>query len=257
MMIRLMHLIVLVVSVTFSMNAALAKECRANSGQYTTSLLELYTSEGCSSCPPADEWISQINVDKSAVTPLAFHVDYWDYIGWTDLFAKPEYSQRQRQNSALGGSRFVYTPQFILNGKDYRQWRSHALDQTTANVNQQPAKATLTLDLAQDQRPWRLKAHATLDSTLSAENMHVYVALYQNGLKSVVNAGENRGRTLTHDYVVRKLFGGYTLDDKSMFSKAFTLGSKWNGRDAGAVVFVQDKTTGAVIQSLALPFCES
>ncbi len=254
---NLISLIVVGMSVVFGINNALAKECRAQSGQFTTSLLELYTSEGCSSCPPADEWISKVNLDKANVTPLAFHVDYWDYIGWTDLFAKPEYSQRQRQNSALGGSRFVYTPQFILNGKDYRQWHSHALDQTTANVNQQPAKAKLTLQLAQDQTPWRLEAQATLNAKSSAENMHVYVALYQNGLKSVVNAGENRGRTLKHDYVVRKLFGGYTLNDKSMFSKAFTLGSKWNERDAGAVVFVQDKTTGAVIQSLALPFCES
>lgn len=242
--------------VMLSINNAEAKQCSAQSGPHTTSLLELYTSEGCSSCPPADEWISKIKHDKVDVTPLAFHVDYWDYIGWTDLFAKPEYAQRQRQNAALGGSRFVYTPQFILNGKDYRQWRAYSLDEQTDRVKRQPAKASLTLNLDQAQKNWRLEAHATLNEQLDAENMHVYVALYQNGLQSVVNAGENRGRTLKHDYVVRKLYGGYTLNDKSMFSKAFALSSKWNGRDAGAVVFMQDKTTGAIIQSLALPFCE-
>lgn len=245
------------VVVALSTNHAAAKQCSAQSGPHTTSLLELYTSEGCSSCPPADEWISKIKLDKADVTPLAFHVDYWDYIGWTDLFAKPEYAQRQRQNSALGGSRFVYTPQFILNGKDYRQWHARSLDKQTDGVKRKPAQAALTLNLDQDQKSWRLEAQATLNGQLAADNMHVYVALYQNGLQSVVNAGENRGRTLKHDYVVRKLFGGYTLNDKSMFSKAFTLGSKWNGRDAGAVVFMQDKTTGAIIQSLALPFCES
>ncbi len=243
--------------VMFSATHAVAKQCSAQSGQHTTSLLELYTSEGCSSCPPADEWISKIKLDKADVTPLAFHVDYWDYIGWTDLFAKPEYSERQRQHSALGGSRFVYTPQFILNGKDYRQWRSYTLDKYTDDIKRQPAQAALTLNLDQDQNNWRLEAQATLNGQLDAGNMHVYVALYQNGLQSVVNAGENRGRTLKHDYVVRKLFGRYTLNDKSMFSKAFTLSSKWNGRDAGAVVFMQDKTTGAIIQSLALPFCDS
>ncbi len=250
---------VFVLLVSFlSLNAqmASASTCSAKSGTTSTSLLELYTSEGCSSCPPADEWISKLKSEKANVTPLAFHVDYWDYIGWADLFAKPEYSQRQRNNAAVGGSRFVYTPQFMLNGRDYRNWRDYNLAQQTKRHNGQAAKATLHLALDQGS-DWRLKATANLAQGVAPDDLHVYVALYQNGLQSTVNAGENRGRTLKHDYVVRKLFGGYDISDVSQFSQEFKLSSKWHKRDAGAVVFVQDKASGAIIQSLALPFCKT
>src|SRR5687767_761241 len=85
---------------------AVASECSAKSGAATVPLLELFTSEGCSSCPPADKWLSDIDTDK--VTPLAFHVDYWNYIGWKDKFSKAEYSNRQRKTAAFGGVGFVY-----------------------------------------------------------------------------------------------------------------------------------------------------
>ncbi len=88
-------------------------------------LLELYTSESCSSCPPLDKWMSGINADK--VTPLALHVDYWDYIRWKDQFSKAEYSDRQRKTAAFGGAGFVYTPQFVMNGRDFKGWDNSRL----------------------------------------------------------------------------------------------------------------------------------
>jgi len=105
---------------------SVAAECSAKSGTQSTPLLELYTSEGCSSCPPADKWMSSIagsgfTADK--VVPLAFHVDYWDYIGWKDRFGKAEYSNRQRQAAKHDFAAFVYTPQVMLNGTDFRDWQ--------------------------------------------------------------------------------------------------------------------------------------
>ena len=88
-----------------------------------TELLELYTSEGCSSCPPADRWLSKLLQDQAlwtAFIPVAFHVDYWDYIGWKDRFARSTYSQRQRRYAREQSLRTVYTPGFILNGKPTR-----------------------------------------------------------------------------------------------------------------------------------------
>ncbi len=85
------------------------------------SLLELYTSEGCSSCPPADRWISKLKKDDrlwSSMIPVAFHVDYWDYIGWKDRFASPEYSLRQRNYARSKNLKTVYTPGFLLNGEE-------------------------------------------------------------------------------------------------------------------------------------------
>lgn len=105
--------------------STLAGECAAKSCLTTVPLLELYTSESCSSCPPVDKWMSGIKADK--VTPLAFHVDYWDYIGWKDRFSKEEYSDRQRKTAAFGGDGFVYTPQFVMNGRDFKGWDNSRL----------------------------------------------------------------------------------------------------------------------------------
>ena len=102
-------------------------ECSVSSGTSRVALLELYTSEGCSSCPPADRWLSGLaakGVNSERVVPLALHVDYWDYIGWRDRFAHPGFSERQRQMAVLGNSTLVYTPQVMLNGRDFRNWRN-------------------------------------------------------------------------------------------------------------------------------------
>jgi len=84
--------------ISLATQSALAAECNAKSGKTIVPLLELYTSEGCSSCPPADQWLSSLKLDADKLTALAFHVDYWDYIGWKDRFAKTAYSERQRKN---------------------------------------------------------------------------------------------------------------------------------------------------------------
>ena len=89
--------------INLAIQPAIAAECSAKSGLVTVPLLELYTSEGCSSCPPADKWLGGLKPDTSKFTPLAFHVDYWDYIGWKDKFSKAEYSDRQRKKAAFGG----------------------------------------------------------------------------------------------------------------------------------------------------------
>lgn len=99
-----------------------AATCIATSGATRNRLLELYTSEGCSSCPPADRWLSQLPRDSrdSGVVPLAFHVDYWDRLGWKDRFAQAAFSQRQRDRNR--GPGWVYTPQLMLDGEDFRNW---------------------------------------------------------------------------------------------------------------------------------------
>ncbi|TPW10725.1 MAG: hypothetical protein FD130_2142 [Halothiobacillaceae bacterium] len=90
-----------------------------------TAVLELYTSEGCSSCPPADRWLHQFTTDARLwrdIVPLAFHVDYWDYLGWRDRFAHPEHTARQQTYAAIGGIKTVYTPGLVLNGREWRGW---------------------------------------------------------------------------------------------------------------------------------------
>ena len=231
----------------------IAAECSAKSGTATVPLLELYTSQGCSSCPPADKWLSSINTNK--VTRLAFHVDYWDYIGWKDKFSKPEYSHRQRKTAAFGSAGFVYTPQFVMNGRDFKGWDNSRLSEKIESSQKLASRANLSLNAVQANGKITLKASAQTTNPADAKNVDVFVAIYENKLASKVTAGENSGRELKHDYVVREFFGAYQINNQNEFTKNFTLSPEWAKRDAGAVVFVQNSQTGEILQSLALKFC--
>ncbi|MFV1921066.1 MAG: DUF1223 domain-containing protein [Methylotenera sp.] len=239
-----------------SQSQVFASECSAKTGNNSIPLLELYTSEGCSSCPPADKWISQIKHDKSKVTPLAFHVDYWDYIGWKDQFSKAEYSDRQRKTAAFAGAGFVYTPQFVFNGRDFKGWDNNRLNSAIAKSQKLASRVDLTLSVVNEpDGNITLKANAKSLEPAQTKSADVFVVLYENGLVTQVKAGENNGRELKHDYVVRQLFGAYQMNNLNVFNKSFNLSGAWKNKDAGAVIFVQDSANGEIIQSLALDFC--
>ncbi len=242
---------------------SIAAECAAKSGATTVPLLELYTSEGCSSCPPADKWLSGLKSNPKQFIPLAFHVDYWDYIGWKDRFSTAEYSERQRRLAAFSGSSYVYTPQFVLNGRDFRNVDESRLNKIVENGQKLASRAQLNLNMvtsAKDEAT--LKVSAQLMQPEDNKTSDIFVAIYENKLMSKINAGENNGRELKHDYVVRELFGAYQMDNQNHFNKNFTLNAalknaEYQFENMGAVVFVQNRQNGEILQSLALPFCKS
>ena len=177
-------------------------KCVAESGPGTAALVELYTSEGCSSCLPAERWLSTLSSrPPGSVVPLALHVDYWDYIGWKDPYAKREFSLRQRKLTQLQRMAFVYTPQVMLQGRDFRGWGGRAFDEALARINAQPAKAQLRLEVL-GATPGGLEVQASGDLVHASADAALYLAAYRSKLESRVTAGENRGRLLAHDYVV-------------------------------------------------------
>jgi hypothetical protein len=242
---------------------ALGGECSAKSGERRVALLELYTSEGCNSCPPADEWVSKLpskGLNSDRVVPLAFHVDYWDYLGWRDAFSQTKFTERQHQTAQINRSGFIYTPQLILNGKDYR--RGFLSDDTSGNIkeiNQQKPLADISLTLstlAEGQR--QVSGKIVVSSSTERQNTQAYLALYENNLSNDVRAGENNGRTLHHDFVVRELLGPISLDQQgnARFQQTFNLKSGWKLHDSGVVAFVQNSRSGDVLQALSLPWCQ-
>ncbi len=249
--------------INLAIQPAVAAECSAKSGLTTVPLLELYTSEGCSSCPPADKWLGGLKQDTSKFTPLAFHVDYWDYIGWKDRFSKAEYSDRQRKTAAFGGAGFVYTPQFVMNGRDFKGWDNSRLNEAVEKSQNIASRTNLRLNTVTEANgEITLKASAQAVKPADGKNADVFIALYENKLVSQVKAGENNGSTLKHDYVVREFFGAYQMSNQNEFSKSFSLNSAWKNKgyvfeNMGAVIFVQNSQTGEILQSLALPFCKS
>lgn len=176
--------------------AALAESLALKSTAARVSLLELYTSEGCSSCPPADRWLSDLKDDPrlwQSVVPVAFHVDYWDYIGWPDRFASPRYSQRQRSHARSGRVGSVYTPGFVLAGEEWRSWFFFPV----LKVDSDEPVGPLSLELDGEQVSAVFNA-----SSLPHRSLELHIAVLGFGLETEIKAGENHGKTLKHDFVV-------------------------------------------------------
>lgn len=215
-------------------------------------LLELYTSEGCDSCPPADRRLSQFkNQPETAgrLVPLAFHVDYWDRLGWVDRFASPRHTQRQYVMAELARSSLVYTPQFLRNGRDWRSAGSPLDGQAPTRPG-----ASIVLELG---APGVGMLAVSGEISVMNGTGEAWLALYENNLESRVRAGENRGRTLRHDYVVRRLIGPLAPDREGRLAlrQQIPLETEWKRADLGVVAFVQDRVSGEIMQALQRHAC--
>jgi hypothetical protein len=239
-----------------------AAECTAISAGRRVPLLELYTSEGCNSCPPADRWFSALPVrglTPERVVALAFHVDYWNYLGWSDPFSKAEYSARQRAASVRNKARFVYTPQFLLDGRDYRRgiFRDDLADRVIA-IGQDDARATIRLDqVAEADEVVLVHSRVALTDAAQAQGARAYVALYENRLSNRITAGENRGKHLQHDFVVRELSPPQPAgpDGKVVVQHRFDLDRRWKRGDMHIAAFVQNERTGETLQAMSVRLC--
>jgi hypothetical protein len=169
-----------------------ATVCSARSGATAPTVVELYTSEGCSSCPPADRWLTTLK-GRADVLALGFHVSYWDRLGWPDRFASAEATARQHALAHAAGRAQVYTPQVIVDGDDWRSWPR--LPRTTAASPYVPA---LRLVREGDQVAVDVAPLQGGPAQLAG-----YWAVLEDGHHSAVQRGENAGETLRHDHVVR------------------------------------------------------
>jgi len=165
-----------------------------DSGEHQVTLLELYTSQGCSSCPPAERWLNAYvdnDVLWTEVVPVAFHVDYWDYIGWKDTFAAAEYGERHRDYARAGRARTVYTPGFFANG---REWRGWTFGMGPRSGDRQPGRLVADID----------SEYINASFPVQGEQLELHVALLGFGISTPVARGENNGRTLAQEFVVLK-----------------------------------------------------
>lgn len=231
-----------------------AGQCVKQSPAHTVGLVELYTSEGCNSCPPADRWLSrlQTGVAGDSVVALALHVDYWDRLGWPDRFASRRFTERQQLLSRNGGSTFIYTPGVFVNLREFRGWSSSSgFGAALKQINARPAGADIRLELDL-LSPAQLSVKADFRSH-GGRPPQAFLALYENGLSTEVKAGENRGVTLRHDYVVREWIGPMAVDGSAAFAKTLPLKPDWSARNLGIAAFVHDGAD--LLQATALDVC--
>ena len=250
------------IAMTLTVAAAGAATCSGESGARRVALLELYTSEGCDSCPPTDRWVSALpgrGYTAEQIVTLAFHVDYWNDLGWSDPFAKAQYSARQRGANQRNHSRVVYTPQLLLNGRDYR--RRAVIDDFGGHVSalaREAPKARISLQLATEPAGMlAVQGAAAIVDAAEWRDARAYLALYENNLSTQVTAGENRGKRLRHDFVVREIAGPYTVDDRgsAALGHRFRIEPGWKTGDLHVAAFAQNERSGDILQALALAVC--
>lgn len=189
-----LFLVILGFSLGMTQLTARAEE-HFESGPARTALLELYTSEGCSSCPPAEAQLSRLKSDPGLwkqIVPVAYHVDYWDRLGWRDRFASPAWTARQNRYASLWQSESVYTPAFVLDGREMRGGFSGI---SAPNDKGGRLRASTT-----DGHTWAIEYSPTAGTPVGEWEAHV--ALLGAGISSKIGGGENGGRNLAHDFVV-------------------------------------------------------
>lgn len=218
--------------------------CTAQSSADHPHLVELYTSEGCSSCPPAEQWMSTLQKHPDLIG-LEFHVDYWDEGGWRDPYSNHAYTVRQKALAKRGNHDQIFTPQIWLDGHVWSNWPKGSPPEPVAGAA--PA-LRLTAEGGDV-----VKLQVDADATAARPDYRVYAALTENGLSEHVRGGENRGKTLNHDEVVRAFAGPFELPHAAAELK---LPPRLDADKATLVAFVQDERDGSVVQAVRLPLAE-
>lgn len=229
--------------------------CQARSGKALRPLVELYTAEGCNLCPAADAWLASAARRERRISWLAFHVDYWDSVGWVDRFADASHGQRQRYRLESLGRNALFTPQVIVGQDLPADWRGAAMDELLGERRREIAPATLAMStgVPQDGR-LRVDMQAQLDRDRVDGAPLLWLALYEDGLQTAVAAGENAGRVLRHDRVVRKLAGPWRLDSAAWSGHTvLDVPADLQPARAGLVLFAEAPGSGRGLQSLEQP----
>jgi hypothetical protein len=226
----------------------------------TPVLVELFTSEGCSSCPPADALLTKFLREQpladAEIVPLSLHVDYWDHQGWKDPFASKAFTGRQEAYSKIFGADRLYTPQVVVDGRD----ELNGSDEAGLRRVVQAAAARPHLPLRVDARARGLSVRLSIDlpaAPADAEPIDVLIALTEDDLSSVVRRGENGGRTLAHVAVVRKLDVLGSLERETFVADGqLSLDRTWRVARMRAVAWMQGRRTRHVYGTATAPLLQ-
>jgi hypothetical protein len=216
-----------------------------NTGKGFT-VIALFTTEGCSSCPPADALVARVQKESNdkQVYILAFHVDYWNRLGWKDVFSSSEYSERQKKYARLLNLSSVYTPQIVVNGQTEFVGSEEGNLRNAIRTNlQRPAKAEITLnDVKINNDKASLQYHAEGVTNSSS----LLIALVEKTATSKVKRGENSGRTLSHVQIVRQLLS-VSVKNSSSGTENIALPHGFNPQNFEVIGFIQNTANGEII----------
>ena len=220
------------------------------SARSATAVIELFTSQGCSSCPPADELLAEY-AKRDGVLAISMPVDYWDYLGWTDTLASPANSQRQRDYAARRGDRMVYTPQVVVNGIEAAPgYSQRIIDSTIESTSSKLETDSVLVDIKIDDGTILIDV-AAADANSSYKSGTLWLLLFEKQVVVPVARGENAGHTITYTNVVREMTPVGTWNgDKAVFTlpKADVMS---RGHE-GCAVLLQSGPTGPIVGAAIL-----
>jgi hypothetical protein len=242
----------------FAFAGALLSTAAGNDNARVPVLLELFTSEGCSSCPPADRLLQVFDqsqpVSNANLIVLSEHVDYWDRLGWKDPFSSPQFTARQQDYAGRYSHEGVYTPQLVVDGRfalvgnDSRE--ANAAIQKAAR---EPKVGIALSDVARDGKQVKARVEVSPSGDLKRRSAVLYLAIADNRAESPVARGENAGRSLAHVAVTRVLKDAGTIDLRSASSKdvALTVPVGAGANSLRLVVFLEDPASGHILGAAA------
>ena len=240
---------------------ATAQSWQAQSGAKQLAVLELFTAEGCGLCPPADRFVEQLPqhgvTDKNLIV-LGFHIDYLNQKkGWIDRFAKPAFSERQRQLARINMFDTIFTPEFVISGEVVHEWRKHAID-VIHFVNRFKPEAHIKLNVVQDQQMLHIASDVSVSGKENRNYAKLYLAVTEDDVISHVTGGDNAGATFNHQHLVRAWLGPFNLNNDGVthLSTELALDKHWQHDKLKVVALVQNLNDGFVLQGLALPLVE-
>lgn len=241
-------------------------EASSQSGKTTASssvLVELFTSEGCSSCPPADKLLAELDenqlVSGAQVIALSEHVDYWNRLGWKDPFSSAQFTERQTDYSRTLHVEDIYTPQMIVDGQNQFVGNQRATALEAIAMAAQSPKARIEAAIkSSTPNSITLSIHAgDVPEVSRGDRADVILAVTESGLMSNVARGENAGRRLTHSAVTRSLVTLGTIEGKDFNAEQVVqLNSVWKRARLRAVVLVQERGSRRILGAAAIPLMD-
>ncbi len=217
-----------------------------------TPTVELFTSEGCSSCPSADRWLSRLGSaldHRLRAVPLAFHVDYWNYLGWNDPYSSARFTARQKQVADANAQQGLYTPELVVAGKETRGDGAAMHGIRAAAMEQAAVDISLTLESSSSHR---VNAAVTLNNRYRQGDAVLYAAVFENRIERHIGGGENRGKTLRHDFVVRHWSAPTAVAlGTGVASLQLPLPADGVWQNLGVAVVVLNPATGATLQAVS------
>jgi len=249
----------LILLVVGGFSAHAAGSTSANAGRNAV-IVELFTSQGCSSCPPADRVLSALGREKSDVMiiPLAFHVDYWNSIGWADPFSSSRWSARQSAYAAAMHLSQVYTPQLLVNGRaQFVGSDEQRIRAEIASQSRLPARASVLIEgVKRDADSVRVDVTASVGREAGSADAEVYVVIFESGITTAVPRGENSGRRLSNDYIVRAMTPAFSVrSGQPALTRTVTvpIAAAWKPENLGVAAFVQDRASLSIYGGSARP----